>query len=182
VQWRVLQELRAAPFEPGVRGVTQPTMKFFNQTRLAEPRLADDQHKLSLAVPRPLPAPHQHRHFLLATDEGRKLTQPGAASAAACPDEPEQRHWLGHSFQLTAAAFFDDEEAGDLALHLRGNQNCAGLRQGLHPCGGVGHVSVDLPRSIHHHGPGFKADAGLKFRLSDSSTLAVQVGESPLDR
>src|SRR5262249_60431566 len=73
MQRRVLQELRAAPFGPGVRGGAQPTMKFFNQTRLAESRLTDDQHQLPVALPRPLPAPHQRRHFLLATDEGRKL-------------------------------------------------------------------------------------------------------------
>jgi hypothetical protein len=77
------------------------------------------------------------------------------------------------------AAFFDDEEAGDLALYLRCHQNRAGFRQGLHPCGGVGHVAVDLACCIHHHGPGF---AGPQFRLSDTSILAVQVGESPLDR
>jgi hypothetical protein len=39
MQRRVLQKLRAAPFDPGVRGVAQPTMKFFNQARFAEPRL-----------------------------------------------------------------------------------------------------------------------------------------------
>jgi hypothetical protein len=44
MQRRVLQQLRAAPFEPAVRGLTQPTMKFVDQTRLAEARLADDQH------------------------------------------------------------------------------------------------------------------------------------------
>jgi hypothetical protein len=32
MQRRVLEELRAAPFEPGMRDLTQPTMKFFNQT------------------------------------------------------------------------------------------------------------------------------------------------------
>jgi hypothetical protein len=78
--------------------------------------------------------------------KGRKLAPAGAAAAAACPDEPEQCHWLGHSFQLMAAAFFDDEEAGDLALHLGRNQDRAGFRQGLHPCGGVRHVAVDLAR------------------------------------
>src|SRR5262249_4163324 len=138
------QELRAAPFEPGVRGITQPTMKFFNQTRLAEARLADDQHELPVALPRPLPAPHQHRHFLLATDERRTLTHAGAASPAACADDPEQCYWFGHSFQSMAAPFFDNEEAGDLALHLRRHQNRAGFRQGLHPCRGVGYVAIDL--------------------------------------
>jgi hypothetical protein len=43
-------------------------------------------------------------------------------------------------------------------------------------------VAIDLGRRIHHHGADFEADAGLKFRLSDTSTLAVQVGERTLDR
>jgi hypothetical protein len=81
-----------------------------------------------------------------------------------------------------AATFFDDEEAGDLALHRRCNQNRAGFRQGLHPCRGVGHVAIDLARRIHHYGAGFEADAGPEFRLSDISILAVQAGQSPLDR
>jgi len=80
------------------------------------------------------------------------------------------------------AALFDDEEAGDLALYLRCNQNRAGFRQGLHPCRSVGRVAVDLAHRIHHHGASFEADAGLKFWLSDTSILAVQVGKSTLDR
>jgi hypothetical protein len=128
---------------------------------------------LAVARSRPLPAPHQHRHLFVATDEARKLTHAGAAFAAACPDEPEQCHWLGHSFQLMAATFFDDEETGDLALHLRRNQYRAGFRQGLHSCRSVGHVAVDLARHIHHHGAGFEADASLEFRLSDTGILAV---------
>ena len=94
-------------------------MKFFDQARFTQAWLTDDQRQLALALPRPLPAPHQHHHFLLAADERRKLTHGGAASGAACPDEPEQCHWLGNPFQLMAATFFDDEEASELALHLR---------------------------------------------------------------
>jgi hypothetical protein len=57
-----------------------------------------DQHQLPIALPRTLPAPHQHRHLLVATDEWREMALPGAASAAAGTDEPEQRHWLRHAF------------------------------------------------------------------------------------
>src|SRR5215469_443001 len=154
-------------------------MKFFNQAGFADPWLAYDQYQLSVALPRPLPASHQHGDFLVATHKGREPALPRAASAAARPDEPEQCYWLGHPFQLMAATFFDDEEAGNLALHLRGNQNRAGFRQGLHPGRGVRHVAIDLARRIQHHGPGFEADADLKFRLSDTSILAVQIGQSP---
>jgi hypothetical protein len=60
MQRRVLQKLRAAPFGPGVWSVAQPRMEFFNEPRLADPRFADDQHQLAVALPRAIPASHQH--------------------------------------------------------------------------------------------------------------------------
>ena len=68
--------------------VGQPGMKFLDQARLAQARLADDQHKLAVALPRPLPAAHQHSDFIVAADQRRKLALPGAAAAAAGADEP----------------------------------------------------------------------------------------------
>jgi hypothetical protein len=64
-------------------------MEFLNEPRLADPRLADDQHQLAVALPRPLPAPHQHRDFLIATHQRRQTALPCATSAAARPHEPE---------------------------------------------------------------------------------------------
>jgi hypothetical protein len=43
-------------------------MKFLDQARLAEPRLADDQDQLAVALPRSLPPPHQHGEFFLAAN------------------------------------------------------------------------------------------------------------------
>ena len=123
MQRRVLQKLRAAPFDPGVRRVAQPGMKFLDQAGFAQSRLAYDQHQLPVALPRPLPAPHQHGDFLVPPDQGCEMALPGAASAAARPYQPEQRHWLGHAFEFMAAALFGDEQAGDLALHPRRDQN-----------------------------------------------------------
>ena len=76
MQRRVLQKLRAAPFDPGVRRLAQPGVKFLDQARLAQARLADDQHQLPVALPRPLPAPHQHGDFLVAADERREMALP----------------------------------------------------------------------------------------------------------
>ncbi len=53
-------------------GVAQSAVKFLNQARLAEPRLAHDQHQLPVALPRPLPAAHQHRDLFIAPDQGRR--------------------------------------------------------------------------------------------------------------
>src|SRR6516164_9390385 len=83
MQRRVLQKLRATPFDPGVRGIAQPRMEFLNEPRLADPRLADDEHQLAVALPRSLPAPHQHGDFLVATHQRRQMALPCAASAAA---------------------------------------------------------------------------------------------------
>jgi hypothetical protein len=44
-------------------------MKFLDQPRLAEPRLTHDQDQLPVALPCPLPAPHQHGHFLVGRRE-----------------------------------------------------------------------------------------------------------------
>jgi hypothetical protein len=52
-----------------VRDVAQPSVKFLDQTRLADPRLAYHQHQLAITLPRPLPAPHQHGDFFLTTDK-----------------------------------------------------------------------------------------------------------------
>jgi hypothetical protein len=42
-----------------------------------------------------------------------------AASAAARPHDPEQRHRLRHAFELMAAALLCHEQACHLALHSR---------------------------------------------------------------
>jgi hypothetical protein len=65
--------------------------------RLAESRLADNHRQLSVTLPRSFPPAHQHGDFFLATDERREVALPRAASAAACPNQSKQRHWLWHA-------------------------------------------------------------------------------------
>jgi hypothetical protein len=64
-------------------------MKFFDQAQFTQAWLTDDQHQLALALPRPLPAPHQHGDFLIATHKRGQMTLPSAAPATACSHEPE---------------------------------------------------------------------------------------------
>ena len=64
-------------------------MEFLDEPRLADPRFADYQHQLAVALPRPLPAPHQYGDFLIAAHKRRQMTLPGTAPAAARPNEPE---------------------------------------------------------------------------------------------
>ena len=56
VQRRVLQKLRAAPFDPGVRHLAQPGMKFLDQARFTQPRLADDQSPIARHPAAPAPS------------------------------------------------------------------------------------------------------------------------------
>jgi hypothetical protein len=72
-------------------------------------RLADNHHKLPIALPRPIPAPHQHGDLLVAPNERRELALAGAASAAARADDPEQRYWLRHALEFMAAALLGHE-------------------------------------------------------------------------
>ena len=55
------------------------------------------------------------------------MALPRAASAAACPHQPEQRHRLRHAFEFVAAALLGDEQTGDLALHPRCHHDRAWL-------------------------------------------------------
>src|SRR5271157_3202936 len=87
VQCRVLQKLRAAPFYPSVRHLAQPAMEFFDQAGFSQSRLAHDHRQLTVALPRPLPSPHQHRDLFLATHKRREMALSRAAPAAARPYE-----------------------------------------------------------------------------------------------
>src|SRR5215472_9692484 len=63
---RVLEQLRGAPFDPGVGRLREARMELLNEPRLAEPRLAHDQHDLAFAGPDAVPSPLQQSQFLLA--------------------------------------------------------------------------------------------------------------------
>ena len=160
----------------------EPDMKLLDQARFAESRLADDHHQLAIALPRPLPAPHQHRRFVVAADQRREIARAGAASAAARAHQPEQSHRLRHALERVRAALLGDEQSGDLALHPRRDQDRTRLGQRLHPRRDVRRVAVNLARRIHHHRTGFEADAGGKLRLAGTGILAVELGERALDR
>ena len=84
----------------------------------------------------------------------------GTASAAARAHKSEQSHRLGHALERVRAALFRNEQAGDLALHPRRDQNRARLGQRLHSRRDIGHVAVNLARRIHHRRAGFEPDAG----------------------
>jgi hypothetical protein len=74
------KKLRTTPFGPSVRRIAQAGAKFFDQAGFAEPWLAHDQYQLPVAAPSALPAPHEHRYFLVAAYEWRQMALSRAAS------------------------------------------------------------------------------------------------------
>ena len=80
------------------------------------------------------------------------------------------------------AALFCHKQPGDLALYSRRDQHRARLGQRLHPRGNVGDVAINLTARIEDGGAGFKADASDEFRLGRSGVLAIEFGQSALDR
>jgi hypothetical protein len=110
-----------------VRYIAQPGTKLLDQARLTKAWFADNHYQLPVALPRALPAPHQHAEFFFAAYEQRQMALSDAASAATRPDDPEQRHRLGHAFEFMSAAFLGDEQPSDLALHPRCQYHGIGL-------------------------------------------------------
>jgi hypothetical protein len=92
-------------------------MKFFDQAGFTEPRFAQDERQLPVALPCPLPTAHQHCDFLFTTDERRQMALRRAASTSARTNHPEQRLPLWDTFKLMAATFLSDKQASDLTLH-----------------------------------------------------------------
>jgi hypothetical protein len=80
------------------------------------------------------------------------------------------------------AAPFRNEQAGDLALQLRRDQDRARLGQRLHARGNVGDVAINLAARVENGGAGFKTDAGDKLWLGCSGVLAIELGQGALDR
>jgi hypothetical protein len=94
-------------------------VKFLNQPRLAQSRLTHKQDQLPVALPRPLPASHQHGDFLVAPNQRCQMALPRSASAAAGADDPKQRHRLRQAFQLMGTTLLGEEQTRGLALHAR---------------------------------------------------------------
>ena len=94
MQWRVLQKLRTAPFDPGVRSVAQPRMEFLNEAAFPETGFADDEHQLPIALPGAAPAPHQRANFFVTPNQWCEMSLTSAASAPTGSHMLEQRHRL----------------------------------------------------------------------------------------
>src|SRR5262245_47248558 len=96
--------------------------KLLNEARLADAGLADNEAELALASRRPFPPPAQEVELLLAPgerSEGAGAEPPAAARA----HDPVERNRRLRAFELMRPAILDDEEAGNLPLHVGRDQH-----------------------------------------------------------
>jgi hypothetical protein len=79
------------------------------------------------------------------------------------------------------ALFLGDEQARDLAVDIRSDDDRAGLRERLHPRGDVWCLAKNLARCVDEHGPRVEADARGQLRRAPACVAAVKLGERALD-
>ena len=91
---------------------------------LPMPGLADDQHELAFARPRALPAAREQRP---APPRGRRTGSAPARRPVAPPPlaRTMRKSWTGSddALELARALLLGDEEPGDLALDVRGDEH-----------------------------------------------------------
>jgi hypothetical protein len=78
-------------------------------------------------------------------------------------------------------ALFRNEQAGDLALQLRRDQDRARRPAPAH-ARQCWRRRINLAARVENGGAGFKSDAGDKLRLGYSGVLAIELGQGALDR
>ena len=93
VEGAVHVKRRAEILQVDERGAAEPVTERLGDARLAEAWRRREQHELTLAALRLIPAPLQQRDLLVASDQGRQglagLAVEGLASAAFADDAPE---------------------------------------------------------------------------------------------
>ena len=112
-----------------------------DQPRLADPSLADQQHRSALAPGGGLPPALEHERELLVTpDHGRWAARPPgleAAAGRALAHDPEGHQWLGEALEPGRPERAQVEHlAQEMARALR-HHHRAGLRRLLQPGGEV---------------------------------------------
>jgi hypothetical protein len=157
-------------------------MKLLDQARLPKAWFADNRYQLPLALPRALPASHQHGDFLVATHEGGESALSGSASTAARPNDPEQQHRLRHAFEFVAAPLLGDEQPRDLTLYQRRHHHGTRFGQRLSPRGDVRYIAENFAGRVEHRRASVDGDPCGERGLARAFVLAVQLGQRALNR
>src|SRR5580704_7123618 len=101
VQWCVLQKLRGAPFDPGVRRFCEPRMELLEEPGFAQAGFAGDQRELAFALPGALPATSKQAEFFLATDKRRQRPRPTPSATATRSDDTKKLHPVRHALEFS---------------------------------------------------------------------------------
>jgi hypothetical protein len=179
---RVLEQLRCAPFDPGVRRFREMCMELLNEPRFSKSRLADDQHKLTFARPSTLPAARKHAQFLLATDKGRDRASAAPSTAAAGADDTKELDRRGYAFEFARGLLLGDEQPCDLALNIHGDQHRTWLGRGLNARRDVRRVAKHLSGRLHDHRPRLDADTSGQLSGVLGRIPRVDIRKAALDR
>ena len=174
MQRSILQQLRRVPIDPGVRRDGQTDPKFFQEPRLADAGLADDQNELAFARPGALPTAHQQRQLLLAAGKRGQRPRAGLPPAGGDADDAIEIDGLRHILEFAGASILDDKEPGDLALDVGGDEHGTGLGRRLNARGDAGRATEDAAHRIDHHFPGIETDSDGELRLAAFDGLGVQ--------
>jgi hypothetical protein len=109
-----------------------------HQPRLADPGLADQQHRLALAAPRLSPALEHQRQLLVAPDHGRQQPRPPSLEAAiggALARDPECLHRAGEALEVGRAERAQLEHLAQQPARALRDCHGPGLRHLLQPGG-----------------------------------------------
>ena len=152
---------RRAAFQPRVGHRRQVLVQLVDEPRLPDPRLAEDDDVLPLAVLRPLPAIDERRQLDLAADEARQASRRDIEAAAhpARLHDAVERHRLAHALQRLRPAVLDHEHPGHQALRRGGDHHRVGLGRALHARRDVRRLAEDLAVVGDHDGAGVHADS-----------------------
>src|SRR6516165_1419944 len=115
------------------------------QPRLADARLAGDQHHTPCAGLRLLPAPQQEIELLVAANQrcGPRTQCLKAADDPALADHTRGRLWLGETGERLGAEILDLEQRPDLSPGAVGNDQGARPGQRLQAGGEVWRLADD---------------------------------------
>jgi hypothetical protein len=124
----------------------EPLAQGLHEARLADARLAREQHDLPLALARPGPAREQERQLLLAIDQGRHargVQRLKAALGPALARHPPDRGRSGEALEGVAAKVLELEQAAQEPPRAFGDHHRARLGHLLQPGGEVGRLAGD---------------------------------------
>jgi hypothetical protein len=181
VQRRVLQQLRRTPFDPRVSSVGQLAAKLFNQSGLADARLADDQDELPVARKGAFRAASQHPEVLLAADKWREKLGLSPAPSAAYPQDAIEIHWRKSALELVGALILNDEQPSNLLLDSRSNQDCSRLGRSLHTRGDVRRFPEHVACVVDDDGTALDADANRELGSPGCFVSNIDFAERLLD-